>query len=311
MSLLGHKSIVRDLQRRIAQGSLHQALLFFGPSGVGKKKLAFQLLQGHLCPRLCGDCSSCRAVVDRQSDLVHQIQWEEKKNISVAQVREIHRFFDLKSQWPLRFVIIDEAHRLSQAAANALLKVLEEPPDGSHFFLLTDRIHALPATIRSRCQKFRFSSLSDSDLKAVPGVSPDILPWAQGRADVALYLSQDEGREHLKASHDLLEALVLGQFLDWKNQAPQFFKKGRWAETTFDFWLRFIQLKLRGESVPGDGFLKLSDEELLAIGQTIQKARKDWARFVDKGLILENLSYEVLRHLKQKGASLWKSPTLT
>ena len=150
----------------IERDALHHAYLFEGPSGLGKGLVARWVAMAANCERAsntaCGECPSCLQISgDSHPDVV----WLRPENegasaaIKVDQVREVirqvgyHRFSARH-----RFVIIDPVETMAAAAANALLKTLEEPPAGTHFVLVTNRARALLPTIVSRCQHVRFAA---------------------------------------------------------------------------------------------------------------------------------------------------------
>ena len=165
---------------------LHHALLIHGPRGIGKSAFASELAQAMLCesPRTsgdaCGRCPACgwfeqrnhpdfrlltpaAAETERDGDAQSAGEGARKpgakagarpsKDIRIDQVRELERFTEVGGhRGGAKVVLIDPADALNTAAANALLKTLEEPSGTTRFFLVTDRPDALPATIRSRCR---------------------------------------------------------------------------------------------------------------------------------------------------------------
>ncbi len=163
--LLGQTLVKERLISMVESGKVPQALLFVGPQGVGKALAALFLVQALSCPErqkgdACGRCPSC-IQVKRQlyPDLL--IVEPEKRQIKIEQIRELQDFI---SYAPVvgerRVVIIKDAHRLNQHAANALLKTLEEPSAAVSFILLSHRHNLLPATVLSRCLMLPFISLS-------------------------------------------------------------------------------------------------------------------------------------------------------
>ncbi|MBF0271998.1 MAG: DNA polymerase III subunit delta' [Magnetococcales bacterium] len=169
-SILGHDDIVARLQQALAQGRPGHAWLFHGPEGVGKRTTALAWIQSLFCLRPvtgtagvagCGECVSCRKCAEGNHPDLQRLELLEKKSrISVDQVRELTRFIaftPMESAW--KAAIVDDASLMNDAAANALLKTLEEPPSGSLLILITNRPGALLPTIRSRCQQERFQPL--------------------------------------------------------------------------------------------------------------------------------------------------------
>ena len=202
-SIRGHHAVLSRLERALAQDRLAHALLFSGPQGVGKSTVALALGQALGCEeapgRGCGVCHTC----DRIRRGVHpDVLWveAETRQIKIEQIRLLE---DRLAQGPNEsralVIVIDEAERLNIAAANALLKSLEEPRLDVHFVLVTAAPHRLPITVRSRCQRFRFSPLRDSDLEAVlgeldlePEAVAEAVRLADGSVSGALQLVREE-----------------------------------------------------------------------------------------------------------------------
>jgi DNA polymerase-3 subunit delta' len=190
--------------RAIERKRLPSALLFSGPEGVGKRTLAIEVGRAMVCEQpgsdACGRCSSCLRIaraIDTLAELRAQAEASEEPSafnlrlhpdlllvepstdaIRVEQARAIvsevaERPFEGRG----RAIVIDDAHRLTEQAANALLKSLEEPPAGTHFVLVTASAEALPSTIRSRCQRLRFAALPPATIESALverwGVSPE------------------------------------------------------------------------------------------------------------------------------------------
>lgn len=131
-----------------------QAVIINGPSGIGKKALLKQLVADLLCRQstpACGTCQNCRLNQQGYHPDVDYLE-PEKNLIKVKMIRELTNFFVSTPHCSdHKVAVIDGAHLMNTAAANALLKVLEEPPSRGLLFLLTDSKHKLMPTIRSRC----------------------------------------------------------------------------------------------------------------------------------------------------------------
>jgi DNA polymerase-3 subunit delta' len=172
--LLGHRAVVERLWGALRRDSLHHALLFEGPSGVGKRTVAIRLAMaanctGNTAPP-CGSCPSCRQILAGNHPDVLRVEPDAEKataTITVEQIREIvrqagyHRYAGRR-----RVVIVDPAEAMLPAAANALLKTLEEPPAGTGFVLIANHASALLPTIVSRCQRYRFGPVPEAELTA-------------------------------------------------------------------------------------------------------------------------------------------------
>ncbi|NCF80317.1 MAG: DNA polymerase III subunit delta' [Proteobacteria bacterium] len=154
-----------------AGGRLPHALLLRGPEGVGKYRFACRLLAAVLCERHdsldppCGDCRGCRLVAaGTHPDLQELAPLESKQQIGIDQVRSLIQRIGLTAQYGGRkAVVVVPAERMTRAAANTLLKTLEEPQGDALFVLVAHRAGALPATIRSRCQIVNFP-VPDTDV---------------------------------------------------------------------------------------------------------------------------------------------------
>jgi DNA polymerase-3 subunit delta' len=162
--VVGHERVREFLARTLAASRVPPALLFSGPSGVGKKTLALALLRALLCDRQdprgpCDACPTCRRCLKGvHPDLI--LLEPETASIKIDQVREIvGKIAGLPYEGRARGVVVDSAECLTEEAENALLKSLEEPPKTSHVCLVTSSPQALLQTVRSRCQEVRMGSL--------------------------------------------------------------------------------------------------------------------------------------------------------
>lgn len=156
-----HEGPWQGLTRRIESGRLPHALLITGPQGVGKREFILALATGLLCQNptaqglACGACQACHLLSQgAHPDLRWVTLREGKRQILIDQVRELAEFLSLKSQYGgYRLGLIEPADAMNLAAANSLLKTLEEPAPGALLVLHASRPARLPATIRSRCQR--------------------------------------------------------------------------------------------------------------------------------------------------------------
>jgi DNA polymerase III subunit delta' len=155
--------------RRISGG-----YLFCGPEGVGKKITALNLAKALNCLNLssgaCEECASCLKINKLSHPDVNLIQ-NESEDIKIESIREMQRMASFRPyEGKFKVFIIDNAHRLTLEAANAILKVLEEPPAQSLIILITDRPGLLLRTIVSRCKSIKFSALARNSLKDILGL---------------------------------------------------------------------------------------------------------------------------------------------
>ena len=195
--MVGQEHIIRTLQNAIAQGRVHHAFLFTGARGVGKTSTARILARALNCEQgptatPCGTCSVCQEILTGRSADVLEIDGASNTGVdSVRELRDNVRY--LPSHGRTKLYIIDEVHMLSQAAFNALLKTLEEPPPHVKFIFATTEPHKIPVTILSRCQRFDFRRVS---VPALTGHIRNILQQEKitlGAAAIAAVVREAQG----------------------------------------------------------------------------------------------------------------------
>jgi len=166
--LIGQDHIAQTLKNALKNDKLAHAFLFSGPRGVGKTTSARILAKVLNCQNLkdfksCGTCDSCKAFVDNASFNIFEL--DAASNNSVEHIRALNEQVRFQpQQGSYKIYIIDEVHMLSQAAFNAFLKTLEEPPPYAKFILATTEKHKILPTILSRCQIFDFRRIQIKDI---------------------------------------------------------------------------------------------------------------------------------------------------
>jgi DNA polymerase-3 subunit delta' len=207
-AIRGHQRVCDFLRAAVANDRLPHALLFAGADGVGKHSVARALVAWLLCEAAaeakgddaCGRCASCRQVAaGSHPDLQGLSVASGKKEIGVDRARDVKRFTQLRPlRGRIKVAVIDDAHMLTVAAQNALLKTLEEPPQHSLLILVAHNPDALLATVRSRCQRVQFSPLPHDavieiltrDHGLTPSAAQQLAALAEGSPGRALALSR-------------------------------------------------------------------------------------------------------------------------
>ncbi|MFQ5872615.1 MAG: DNA polymerase III subunit gamma/tau, partial [Dehalococcoidia bacterium] len=162
--LVGQEHVTQTLANALSQGRVAHAYLFCGPRGTGKTSTGRILAKAVNCLKNgqgepCNDCRMCAAVTDGSA--LDLIEIDAASNRGIDEIRELReRANYLPTEARSKVYIIDEVHMLTDAAFNALLKTLEEPPAHVIFVLATTEAHKLPPTIVSRCQRFDFRRIS-------------------------------------------------------------------------------------------------------------------------------------------------------
>ncbi|MBR3949658.1 MAG: DNA polymerase III subunit gamma/tau [Oscillospiraceae bacterium] len=166
----GQMAVTQTLKTQITSGRMSHAYLFTGSRGTGKTTCAKILAKAVNCLKPengnpCNCCESCRAI--DSGSCMDVLEIDAASNNGVDNVRDLRDdAVYAPSQVKMRVYIIDEVHMLSISAFNALLKIIEEPPEHLLFILATTELHKVPATILSRCQRFSFRRISQEDIAA-------------------------------------------------------------------------------------------------------------------------------------------------
>jgi DNA polymerase-3 subunit gamma/tau len=170
--VIGQEHVTRTLQNAIEQGRTAHGYIFSGHRGIGKTTVARILAaalncrsKDHPVPEPCGICESCTEI--RAGNSVDVIEIDAATNRGIDEIRELReaaRYRPARDRF--KIYILDEAHQITDAAFNALLKTLEEPPDHIVFMLATTQPEDIPQTIRSRCQHFSFRAVKFDDIVA-------------------------------------------------------------------------------------------------------------------------------------------------
>lgn len=217
IDLVGHGWVGEFLAGHLNHQAIHHAYLFHGAEGMGKGILARRFAQALLCEQgqfpPCLDCHNCQRVERLTHPDYERISSDEVgQTLKIEQVREMQRHIALAPfEGGRRVVLIERAHELSQNAANALLKTLEEPPQHVVLLMTARTLEALPATLVSRCEVVSLRTVSAGEI--VEALSAEfgretaslVGSLAGGRPGKALALARDE--ETLKRRREALDEL--------------------------------------------------------------------------------------------------------
>lgn len=175
--VVGQEHITVTLKQEISSSRVGHAYLFTGSRGTGKTTCSKIIAKAVNCPNQqdgnpCGVCDICKGIDDGSILDVTEIDAASNNGVdNIRQLREEANFTPAVTKY--RVYIIDETHMLSVGAFNALLKIMEEPPEHVIFILATTEVHKIPATILSRCQRFDFRRI---DPKVIAERSQICLP---------------------------------------------------------------------------------------------------------------------------------------
>ncbi len=281
LRLHGQQLPVQTLERSLAEGRLHHAYLFIGPAHLGKATLAVQLAQALNCDAdtpPCGVCASCTRIADgNHADVRLVCLGDNAASIGIDAVRDIINSAHLRPyEGRTRVFIITEADLLTRDAANALLKVLEEPPDDVVLILVGNSADNLLPTVRSRCQTFNFRPLPVSEVarilqeeRGVSAEQADVLArLSRGCIGWAVAASEDDA---LYASvHQRIEQIVdaieggLEERLAYAGELARRLDRDRSAgrEELF-LWLRWLRDIMLVQQGHGSSITNLSWREML------------------------------------------------
>ena len=239
--LIGNSHIKEILKRLIKERRVPNSLLFAGEEGIGKSRFALEPAKSFVCQNpadgeACDKCPPCQRAgkfvipnpTDKNKDEFKKVFFSEhsdvgivvpyKRTILVDAIRNLELEANFRPyEAEARFFIIDPADKMNDEAANALLKTLEEPPAGSHIFLITSRPLKLLPTIRSRCQTLRFAPIRAAEIKdyllSTKKFSPEdanlLARLSHGRLGYALNLDLEKFRAQREAMLKILESLII------------------------------------------------------------------------------------------------------
>jgi DNA polymerase-3 subunit delta' len=284
--VVGHQRPLQILRRAIEARRVHQAYLFTGMDGIGKRLVALNMAKALNCSDQGGEaCDRCRSC-ERMDKGVHPdliLINPTGETIKIGQVRELQQsiaFKPFEARW--RMIIVDGADRMTREAANAFLKTLEEPPLGTTIILIATTVEALPATVLSRCQRIRFNPLSLREVKKVlvdhlPAEEIDILAsLAGGSPGRALRMDWEEVMEVKGALPSALSSSLQRRLQVAQELAHQE-RKGRMFLEILGGWLRdlivYQETREEGILINGD---QADEIKRVAPLQDIERSLRDF-----------------------------------
>ena len=259
-NLIGHAATIDYLKKTIAEKTFPHAVIFSGIEGIGKRLAAEICAAALLCENTidgspCGECENCHLIAAGSHPDFYVVEAEATKttrSIKIAQIRELQTEV---SRRPLnserRVVILDGAEFMNNAAANCLLKTIEEPPSQTIFILLTANYSNLLMTIRSRCMTVKFDKLTVEQIRdglidrgVEMSEAERISIIADGSFGKALKLQDSDGAKLREMALDMLEKISRAELSN-----EDIFKQGEeisaWPKDKFTDFLTDIQKLLR------------------------------------------------------------------
>lgn len=299
-SLIGHKKQLSQLFSVVDSQKISSSYLLTGPSGIGKKKVAFAFAQEVLCSNgrpACGECGNCLKVEKNEHEEVRYIE-PDGAQIKIAQAEEIHRFLNLQKTGKHRFIIINDVHLMNPQAGNSLLKILEEPPANTTFFLITHSDQAVLKTLRSRSQILHFSSLSYEDMRSQTDAPDWVIRSSQGRMDL-LEATKDAGLEFVRTKsfsflrealdNDLKAATNFKELMSDKESALKLVSL--WQQILRDilYYKEGLKPQIHSDQTEVfESFRHVPNEKIQDLFQNLTQAERDIYGNVDRTLTFEN-----------------------
>lgn len=329
-NIIGHKQVITQLCLMQQEDRIPHAMLFCGTDGVGKSLVAEALAAAILCHapvhnQACGHCKACRALAAGTHPDFFQIQPEsETKATPAIRIEAVRKLQEEIARIPLfserRVVIMQEADKMNEAAANCLLKTIEEPSGQIVFILLTSRPSALLDTIISRCMRVEFGILQPEELVAIlhqqgieEPLAGKLASIADGSVSKALAM-QDEELLNLQAqAFDLASAagtLGVEQLLQLAKEMSNH------SREKLIQWLGFLAMIYRdllmlysGSGLPlynqsdidrlSSLLNKYHQQELLQLLQLVQDYQKRLGSNVNTQLCLEGFLIRINNYLEE------------
>lgn len=306
---VGHREVLARLESLATQGRTPPSLIFSGPSGIGKKRVALEFAQA-----LVGDRKALD--LDAPMSMTEHILYvrPDGASIKIDQVREANQFLQLRRLGRARVLIFDEAHLLNEQAANAMLKSVEEPPEHTHFLFVTPSASQVLPTIRSRSQALNFAPLDRDALSQAlklqgmkVALTPELEALCGGSVAVAIENLGDEvALEIAQAVKRLMQALgseqAMRELQSWKelvkDREQHVLVSRLLVQEIAAAWRGEAQLREQGQSPSEQSASAQTRRQLEKLSQLALEAQADLYRNVDRHLIWENFVIASQRALR-------------
>ena len=255
-NILGHEENIARLRTLCKEERLPHAMLFHGPDGVGKLRVARALAAELLCEgegeRPCGVCPQCRSLLQDSHPDYYEIHPDGKaiKTIRIDVIRAMQSDVERAPlQADQRVVVIDDADRMNEAAENSLLTTLEEPKGAVHFILVTRARSSMLDTIRSRCMNVGFGGIPETALaqalsaRGIPAdVAAELAALSDGSFGRALALYEDDG---LTLRNDAVAFLERLSTFTSKDVFSRGATMEKWPREKLTEWFLYLGMLLR------------------------------------------------------------------
>lgn len=310
--IYGQDEPLKALYKAFSSNPQGFALLFSGPSGIGKKLVARAFAQDLLCEKnandiviqpACGICGSCLRIAKNQSESVLLIEPDQDKvnaPIKIEQAQQILEFLSLRSTKKFRIVIIDQCHMMNTQAANALLKSIEEPPEGTFYFLITSNISSVLATIKSRCRVLHFKALPLNLMREKAGGPSWVISASRGSFEKLAELQEVSDDDFRSLSSSLLQEFLFDESFLTENPWREKLKDRNAAARLVGHWAQFLrdavflELKAEDHILSPDQKISLkkissvNSQQLLSLAQECAKIGFEISQQKDAVLLIES-----------------------
>ncbi|GAW91615.1 DNA polymerase III subunit delta' [Calderihabitans maritimus] len=316
-SIKGHDNAIKLLQKAILSQRISHAYLFVGPEGVGKEKVAYTFAAALNCLRRqgfepCRQCISCQKIAAGNHPDFMVID-PQGKSIKIQQLRQLQRNLMYKHyEGHYRIILIREADAMTGEAANSFLKILEEPPLGTVFILLTTQVHRLPPTVVSRCQQVKFNPVPEKEIaemlikEGIPSVTARIAArLSEGRVSRAFRFAEEISTKR-KEAIDYAQKILRADTVELFSIVSRLEQEENLQEMLELIALWFRDVMVWQES--GEEKLVINNDQLEALKQVassttaarigleeVQRAQKLLRMNVNLRLVLENLVFGLRR----------------